>query len=168
MPEKPFDGSGSARREAGQLPQLPRGSDGPGGSWRSRDLAAAPLSSSQLSMCARAREHVLAALQLRPADGGLHFLLGRVLLAERSLDAASDAFDQAQALGVDRRQVAPLRAAGPNSPVLLRPRLWHETRGARFIQSLDTGRGARVPPGGTAAGCQLLYTCRTWRPPGTR
>jgi hypothetical protein len=78
--------------------------------WEFAQLAA-PLSSSQLSLCARAREHVLAALQLRPADGGLHFLLGLVLLAERSLDAASDAFDQAQAMGVDQRQVAPLRAA---------------------------------------------------------
>ncbi len=68
-------------------------------------------SSTQLSLCARAREQVLSALQMRPVDGGLHFLLGRILLAERWLDAASDAFDGAQKCGVALRQIAPQRAA---------------------------------------------------------
>lgn len=78
--------------------------------WEFAQLAP-PLSSTQLSLCARAREQVLSALQMRPVDGGLHFLLGRILLAERWLDAASDAFDGAEKCGVDPRQIAPQRAA---------------------------------------------------------
>lgn len=43
--------------------------------------------------------------------------------------------------------VAPLLAAGPNSPVLLRHRLWHETRVALFQQSLDTRAEHKVERG---------------------
>lgn len=80
--------------------------------WEFAQLAP-PLSTTQLSLCARAREQVLAALQACPAvvDGGLHFLLGCVLLTERWLDAAADAFDCAEQCGVDPRQIAPQRAA---------------------------------------------------------
>jgi CBS domain-containing protein/gamma-glutamylcysteine synthetase len=43
--------------------------------------------------------------------------------------------------------VAPLLAAAANSPVLLRHRLWHETRVALFQQSLDTRPEAQVARG---------------------
>ncbi|MCY2961003.1 MAG: CBS domain-containing protein [Planctomycetota bacterium] len=43
--------------------------------------------------------------------------------------------------------VAPLLAAGPNSPVLLKHRLWHETRVALFQQSLDTRAEHKVERG---------------------
>ena len=43
--------------------------------------------------------------------------------------------------------VAPLLAAGPNSPVLLKHRLWHETRVALFQQSLDTRAEHKVARG---------------------
>lgn len=62
--------------------------------------------STMMSMCARSREHVLAALQLRARDGGLQFLLGRILLLERKLDAASAAFENARESGVDARQIS--------------------------------------------------------------
>lgn len=42
---------------------------------------------------------------------------------------------------------APLLAAGVNSPVLLRHRLWHETRVALFQQSLDTRHEHKVQRG---------------------
>ena len=42
---------------------------------------------------------------------------------------------------------APLLAAGVNSPVLLRHRLWHETRVALFQQSLDTRPDHKVQRG---------------------
>jgi len=43
--------------------------------------------------------------------------------------------------------VAPLLAAGANSPVLLKHRLWHETRVALFQQSLDTRHEHKVARG---------------------
>ncbi|MDQ3059341.1 MAG: HEAT repeat domain-containing protein [Pseudomonadota bacterium] len=63
-----------------------------------------------VSLCRRAHEHVQAALKLRAHDGGLHFLSGRILLLQLQLDAASDAFEAAQACGTDARQVAGMLA----------------------------------------------------------
>ena len=70
----------------------------------------APQGSTLLLLCARAHEHVQAALQLRPRDGGLQFLLGRILLIEMKLDAATEAFEKARQSGVDRRQIEPFLA----------------------------------------------------------
>jgi cytochrome c-type biogenesis protein CcmH/NrfG len=61
-------------------------------------------------LCGRALEQVQAALQLRPHDGGLHFLRGQIHLKARQLDAASDALEAACRCGVDMRQAAPLLA----------------------------------------------------------
>ena len=61
-------------------------------------------------LCARAHEHVQAALQHCPQDGGLQFLFGRILLIEGQLDAASDAFVNAKQSGIDARQIAPFLA----------------------------------------------------------
>jgi len=66
--------------------------------------------STWLLLCACAHEHVQAALQLRPQDGGLQFLSGRLLLIEMKLDAASDAFEHARRSGIDPRQTKPFLA----------------------------------------------------------
>ncbi len=66
--------------------------------------------STQTALCGRALEQVQAALQLRPNDGGLHFLRGQILLKARQLDAASEALEAACRCGVDMRQAAPLLA----------------------------------------------------------
>lgn len=66
--------------------------------------------STQLLLCARAHEHVQAALQLRPQDGGLQLLFGRILLTEMKLDSASDAFENARRSGIDLRQTKPFLA----------------------------------------------------------
>lgn len=70
----------------------------------------APRSSTQVSLLERAKEHVQEALKLDAHDGGLQFLLGRIGLEERDLQAASEAFAQAKACGVDDRQIAPMLA----------------------------------------------------------
>ena len=57
-----------------------------------------------------AHEHAQAALQHCPQDGGLQFLFGRILLIERQLDAASDAFENARQSGIDARQIEPFLA----------------------------------------------------------
>ena len=69
-----------------------------------------PHESTLVSLCGRAHEHVQAALQLRPNDGGLQFLLGRILLTKKELDAASEAFENARRCGIDVRQSAPFLA----------------------------------------------------------
>ena len=66
--------------------------------------------STQTALCDRALEQVQAALQVRPHDGGLHFLRGQILLQARQLDAASEALEAACRCGVDMRQAAPLLA----------------------------------------------------------
>lgn len=77
--------------------------------WELSQLAKSR-SSTQLSLCARAREQVESALMLKAGNGGLRLLLGRILLAERQLDAASEALRSAQDMGVDARQIEPLLA----------------------------------------------------------
>jgi len=77
--------------------------------WQLARLVA-PRSSTQLSLLARAKEHVFEAQKLVDHDGGLQFLLGRILLEERNLQAASEAFASARAYGVDNRQIAPMLA----------------------------------------------------------
>lgn len=67
-------------------------------------------SSTQLSLCARAREQVESALVYQAGNGGLHLLLGRILLAERHLDAAGGALRRALIMGVDGCQIEPLLA----------------------------------------------------------
>lgn len=66
--------------------------------------------STLLMLCARAHEHVRAALQQCPHDGGLQFLFGRILLIGMQLDAASDAFENARQAGIDARQIEPFLA----------------------------------------------------------
>ena len=63
-----------------------------------------------VSLCARAQEHVQAALALQPQDAGLHFLCGQILLAQMQLDAASSAFEEAGRCGIDARQVCAMQA----------------------------------------------------------
>lgn len=63
-----------------------------------------------VSLCARAHEHVQAALKLRPHDGGLQFLAGQIFLVQMQLDAASEAFGAAQRCGIDARQSAAMLA----------------------------------------------------------
>jgi polysaccharide biosynthesis protein PelE len=63
-----------------------------------------------LMLCGRAQEHVQAALQHRPHDGGLQLLCGRIFLIELQLDAASDAFENARKAGIDARQIEPFLA----------------------------------------------------------
>ncbi len=53
----------------------------------------------------------------------------------------------ARAYNLAQMVTAPLLAAGVNSPVLLRHRLWHETRVALFQQSLDTRHEHKVQRG---------------------
>jgi CBS domain-containing protein/gamma-glutamyl:cysteine ligase YbdK (ATP-grasp superfamily) len=53
----------------------------------------------------------------------------------------------ARAYNLAQVVTAPLLAAGVNSPVLLRHRLWHETRVALFQQSLDTRHEHKVQRG---------------------
>lgn len=67
-------------------------------------------SSTQLSLCARAREQVESAVVYQSGNGGLRLLLARILLAERHLDAASEALRCAEKMGVDARQIEPLLA----------------------------------------------------------
>jgi hypothetical protein len=66
--------------------------------------------STQLLLCGRAHEHVQAALELSPRDGGLQFLFGRILLIEMKLDSASEAFENARRSGIDQRQTKPFLA----------------------------------------------------------
>lgn len=66
--------------------------------------------STLLLLCGHAHEHAHAALQDFPQDGGLQFLFGRILLLERQLDAASDAFENARQSGIDARQTGPFLA----------------------------------------------------------
>lgn len=77
--------------------------------WELSQLAISR-SSTQLSLCARAREQVESALMHKAGDGGLRLLLGRILLAERQLDAAGAALRRAHDMGVDARQIEPLLA----------------------------------------------------------
>lgn len=77
--------------------------------WELSQLAISR-SSTQLSLCARAREQVESALMHKAGDGGLRLLLGRILLAERKLDAAGEALWRAHEMGVDARQIEPLLA----------------------------------------------------------
>ena len=77
--------------------------------WELSQLAKAR-SSTQLSLCARAREQAEAALIHTDRDGGLRFLLGRILLAEGQFQAASETLKQACHMGVDARQIEPLLA----------------------------------------------------------
>ena len=77
--------------------------------WELSQLALSR-SSTQLSLCARAREQVEFALMLKAGDGGLHLLQGRILLAERRVDAASEALRHAREMGVDARQIELLLA----------------------------------------------------------
>lgn len=69
-----------------------------------------PQGSTRLLLCARAQEHVQAALRLCPHDGGLQWLLGRILLVQLQLDGASEAFECARRSGIDARQVQPFLA----------------------------------------------------------
>ena len=59
---------------------------------------------------AYAHEHAQAALDHCPQDGGLQLLIGRILLVEMQLDAASDAFKKARQAGIDSRQIEPFLA----------------------------------------------------------
>jgi len=59
----------------------------------------------------------------------------------------ADAQEFARLYNLAQVVVAPLLAAGPNSPVLLKHRLWHETRVALFQQSLDTRAEHKVERG---------------------
>lgn len=77
--------------------------------WALSQLAKAR-SSTQLSLCARAREQVESALAYQAGNGGLRLLLGRILLAERDLDAAGGALRRALVMGVDACQIEPLLA----------------------------------------------------------
>lgn len=77
--------------------------------WELSQLAKSR-SSTQLALCARAREQVEAALMYESGHGSLRLLLGRVLLAERQLDAAGEALRRAYDMGVDARQIEPLLA----------------------------------------------------------
>jgi CBS domain-containing protein len=61
------------------------------------------------------------------------------------LQAGADEF--AKLYNLAQLIVAPLLAAAPNSPVLLKHRLWHETRVALFQQSLDTRAAHKVERG---------------------
>lgn len=67
-------------------------------------------SSTQLSLCARAREQVESAVVYQAGSGGLRLLLARILLTERQLDAAGKALRCARTMGVDARQIEPLLA----------------------------------------------------------
>lgn len=77
--------------------------------WGLSQLAS-PRSSTQLALCARARERADLALGLAPNDGGLRLLLARILIAQRQLDEAEQALTRASEEGVDPRQVEPLLA----------------------------------------------------------
>ncbi|MEO8406972.1 MAG: HEAT repeat domain-containing protein [Oxalobacteraceae bacterium] len=66
--------------------------------------------STLLVLCVHAHEHVQAALNYYPQDGGLQFLFGRILLIEMQLDAASDAFENARQAGIDARETEPFLA----------------------------------------------------------
>lgn len=77
--------------------------------WALSQLAP-PRSSSQLALCARARERAELALGLVPNDGGLRLLLARILIAQRQLDAAAQALRRASEEGVDACHVEPLLA----------------------------------------------------------
>lgn len=66
--------------------------------------------STLLLLCAHAHEHVQAALDYCPQDGGLQFLFGRILLIEMQLVAASDAFENARQAGIDARETEPFLA----------------------------------------------------------
>lgn len=57
-------------------------------------------------LCRRAHEHARTALRLRDMDGGLHFLLGRILLEQMQLDEARAAFELAEGCGIDERSTA--------------------------------------------------------------
>jgi len=69
-----------------------------------------PQGSARLMLCTRAQEHVQAALRLRPRDGGLQWLLGRILLVQVQLDGAGEAFERARQSGIDARQLQPFLA----------------------------------------------------------
>ncbi len=63
------------------------------------------------------------------------------------LHLQTSAEEFAQLYNLAQLVVAPLLAAAPNSPVLLKHRLWHETRVALFQQSLDTRAAHKVERG---------------------
>lgn len=69
-----------------------------------------PQGSARLLLCARAQEHVQAALRLRPRDGGLQWLLGRILLVQLQFEGAREAFEHARQSGIDARQIQPFLA----------------------------------------------------------
>lgn len=77
--------------------------------WALSQLAS-PRSSTQLALCARARERAELALGREPADGGLRLLLARTLIAQRQLDEAAVALERASEDGIDLRQIEPLLA----------------------------------------------------------
>lgn len=77
--------------------------------WELAQLGASQ-GSTQTALCGRALEQLQVALQLRPHDGGLHFLRGQIQLKAQQLDDASDALEMACRCGVDMRQTAPLLA----------------------------------------------------------
>jgi len=69
-----------------------------------------PQGSARLLLCTRAQEHVQAALRLCPRDGGLQWLLGRILLVQMQLDGAREAFEYARKSGIDARHIQPFLA----------------------------------------------------------
>ncbi|MDB5777779.1 MAG: hypothetical protein JWP93_144 [Polaromonas sp.] len=69
-----------------------------------------PQGSARLLLCARAREHVQAALRLCPRDGGLQWLMGRILLVQLELEGAREAFEYARQSGIDARHIQPFLA----------------------------------------------------------
>ena len=69
-----------------------------------------PQGSARLLLCTRAQEHAQAALLLCPRDGGLQWLLGRILLVLMQLDGAREAFEYARQSGIDGRHIQPFLA----------------------------------------------------------
>ena len=69
-----------------------------------------PQGSARLLLCTRAQEHAQAALRLCPRDGGLQWLLGRILLVLMQLDGAREAFEYARQSGIDGRHIQPFLA----------------------------------------------------------
>ncbi|MDP2263719.1 MAG: tetratricopeptide repeat protein [Hydrogenophaga sp.] len=77
--------------------------------WALSQLASSR-STTQLALCARARERSERALALEPADGGTRLLLARILIVQRELAQAQAELQRARAEGVDARQIEPLLA----------------------------------------------------------
>lgn len=77
--------------------------------WALSQLASTR-STTQLALCARARERSELTLNLEPADGGTRLLLARILMVQRELRQAHAELQRARAEGVDARQIEPLLA----------------------------------------------------------